>query len=330
MSQTVKYQTPIFSWPLRDNASPYTITFESTGAAGSFPVPYVYEWEGWKDGFGVFPYLATDLTTALNFNTQDSNGWRCRWVFGDGGNISPLQATSCYALAPKLVIETTNFEGYGSGTIVITPSSPFDELSVDYFGTIGENWLGASGPMTINFANSFAPFEPHVQLPYAPHGVWNPGVLQYGDSRNRSRSLGMSTNSFSHRKVISRWGERYEREIFLPLVRATQLYAYRRVNPLFELNSTQRLNPNNLYEAMIADSTRADIPVDIYTEVAPSPSETNNTTYGAAFKGRRCKIMDKSVLTDDGSAWSYQAEDQRMANVTITVMELPDEPNTGY
>lgn len=329
MSQLVKYQTPIFAWPLSGQDAPYTITFEATGAAGTFGSPYVYTWTGWQTGQPVFPYLAQDLEEQLNLNTDDVSTWRARWVFESGQVWSNLVATDGYATSPKLVLSNDNADGYTSGAIIITPSSPLGVLSVDYIPTVGDNWIGATGAITINFGSDFGSRDPWAQFPLSPHGVWNPAVLQYGDSRSRTRSVGQSTNSFSLQKSVSLWGEHYRREIFLPLVRATNLYAYRRVNPLFEENAVQRTNPNNLYEAMIKDQTR-NIPLEVFTEVPPDVSEGNSTTYFSAFRSRLCKMLDSAVLTDDGGTWSFQAEDQRMANVTIVLHELPDAVNSGY
>lgn len=329
MSQIAPYKVPLFAWPLTGQAAPYTITFESFGAAGTFGSPYVYTWTGWETGLPVFPFLAQDLETQLNLNTDDTNTWKVRWVFETGGNLSNLQATGLYAASPKLVISIDNAESYTSGTITITPSSPVGTLDIDYIQTLGNNWLGMLGTQTINFAFDYGDPDAHIQVPYGPAGVWNPAVLSYGDERVRSSTLGMSVNSGSLRKSVTNWGTRYRRLVSLPLVHASNLYAYRRVNPLFEENATQRLNPNSLYEAMIRD-LQEDLPLHVFTEVPLSPNEPNSTTYFAAFRGRICKLNDSALLSDDGEGWSFQAEDQRLVNVSLSLFEDPTELPSGY
>jgi hypothetical protein len=330
MSQIVPYKTPIFSWPLDGSDGPYEITFTSVGPNTTFATPYTFTWTGWQTNEGVFPFLATQLTTALNSNKTDSGTFICRWVFESGASLSPLQTSTAYAFSPKLVISYTNTPNYTSGRIDIDFTSPTQSLDTDYRTSVGQNWIGASGPSsTINFATNFGSFQPHLQLPYAPYGVWNPGVLQYGDRRTLRRTLGISTNPFSLQKSTSRWGEHYHREMLLPLVRSTNISAYRRHNPLFEEEANGRNNPNNLWEAMISDCQR-NIPLRVFTEVSPIVDQPNNVTYANSFKSRLTRLLDSNVLNDDGTGIDWVGEETRLANVSLKLWEDNTLPPDGY
>lgn len=317
------YRTPIISWDTRpqDGVSSYTLSITGLGDASSIttPNPLVFTW---GTPLPVFPYLAMFLEVLLGITSSDDNTWRVRWVF-DQTNFDPtFNPQGSRRHEPKLALLAADDEGYASGSIILTASAPNEVLTTDYDATVGKNWIGTDG-VSETFTFPF-PGEIACVLSHPPSGVFGPQVLQYGDNRSVSRSTGQATNPFSHRKRVSTWGTRYEREMTFPLVHARNLYGYRRIDPLFEEVALRRRNPNNLYE-VFTESLQYDLDYFIWTEV-PDPNITNSADYFAGFRGRRAKVLATDLLAEDSSGNSYQEADFRLGNLSIGFVEPDTSP----
>lgn len=321
MSQIAPYRVPVFSWPTVGPARSFDVTV--TGAAsGGFPSGTVsFSRPVGSGSLPLFPFVAEEIEDFLNNQATDTNTYRVRWLWGDGGGVWTWTPGSTRDFDPKLAIEVINNEGYTSGSISFV-TSPDQGLTTDYL-SVPRNWLGGA-----NISASFPADGGNVKVihPYAPEGVWNPGVLSYGDDRAYSETMGMAVNPATHRKSVTSWGKRYSRIITLPVVRATQVYAYRRFNPLFEEDAIKRLNPNNLYERL-SQSLRDEIDYYLFTEV-PLDFGASSAAYFAAFKGRRVKITD-SLLSNDSDARSFVGDDQRLFNITLDIHDIAPLTNGG-
>jgi hypothetical protein len=338
MSQIGPYKRPVFSWALPGDNGSYTLTIEtnynawSVGSWTSTPAGFAtanansatvltFTWTGHQIGYPTFPYLGLFLEQAMNNRSSDDNSYFVRWLFEPQDSfIGNIYTSSSRDADPKLLIYVQDNEGRVSGTMSISQSAPVQTLTPDYETTVDGSWLGigATNPKVINYASPPPNGEFHFLFDHSPACVWNPYILSYGDSRSKSYSVGTSQNARFHTKEVTEWGERYERELILPLVHAKNMYAYRRHNPLFEEDSIRRGNPNNLYETMTKAQKR-DTEFFVWTEMPPQISIDTNAYY-SAYKGRVAKIMN-NLITDDSGAWGFQGDDQRLYNVALRMIE---------
>jgi len=333
------YRVPTFSWDepkVRTDDLKISVTGASTALWSGTKV---YDWQVRGAGLPVFPFLAWDLEAWLNAEDSGDNDWKVRWWWDSPSPFLPstFNVSDSRIFDPKLVIATQSTSG-GTGSITFNfPYSANPGLLTTSYNGLDNNWIGYVGAgsappnsIVLDFANPQVGLSGWrgVTTDTAPWGCWNPGVLSYGDVRGFSRSVGQSTNPYSLEKRVSVWGERYNRDLTLPLVDAKQMYAFRRINQLFENSVVRRRSPNNLFENL-SRATERNIPFYVWTQVGTTSTLTT-ATYQAQFEGRQARITDQAIVGEDSSKWDHQDDAQRLFNVGLRLVEpLEQTPASG-
>jgi hypothetical protein len=300
-----------------------------------------FDWNVLGDGLPIFPFMAWRLEDWLNAEDAGNNNFKVRWWFDKAQPFLPStsNATDNFRLDPKLVISTDSAVTSGFMTFTFSYSAQPAQLTADY-STIGDNWIGYVGPTSFSTNSIVLSFDvplgtgnwKSTTTDSAPRGVWNPGVISYGDVRSYQRSIEQSVNPFSLSKVTTTWGERYGREISCPLVCASQVYGFRRRNELFEGNERRRRSSGNLFESF-SRSLDTDRLYYIWTQVGDA-SATDTATYKADFRGRTAKVLDQALLSSDSEGWDFQDDSQRFYTFGVEFSEplpqtLPDSLTVG-
>lgn len=341
MSNTI-YKTPSFSWTRPWNSSNTgIITVGGSGALGTesgFDTPKVLNLSTDADfaltpyssgqDLPLFPYLAWALQGFLRRETSASLNWTVRWVWDSADTYLATGFNTSRAHDPKLLITVGNAAST-TGTVTLTfgGTNPLPRLNSTYT-TIDNNWAGLVGGstnvLTLNAASHQGTgVYKSVTTDTSPWGVWNPVVLQWGDERSLRTTIGQTNNTYTDTKTITLWGERYSRILTLPVVCAKNVYAYRRIDPLFEEDSLRRLSPNNTYEALTR-SARTNRVHYVWSKMGnPNALPTVSIVdWMAQFEGRTCRILDSAIVADDTRAWTFHAQDQKLYNLAIEMSDV--------
>ncbi len=305
--QSTAYTTPTIAWTVETDQS-LRLNFGNG-------VEFVWQEDG-EPSEPLFPKLATSLESFLQAAYGTMDIW-VRWVYGEGR--SPDTFDGDQKLDPRLEIYSTSasFTPQNNELDVV---GPIEELATDNYKP--RNWIGANN-QTMAF-NSVIDTK-WLAMPYSPWGVWNPGVIAFDDRRHTERALGASTNSYSGRKVVTRWGDHVVRELGLEFTPVTQMFAHRRVNPIWESAPVRRSNPNNLFENF-SEATTQDRVYWIYDRI-PKPDEFNFAVdYLEGFRYRKARHLDS--WTSDDRAHSERGN-TRYYDVTIEFSEWDDLDQDG-
>lgn len=340
----VPYRTPIISYPVRyDNAllppvpDPVFIRIDVSGDAESMftsdrPVEVR---PSDLQGRPLFPYLALvieEQLLAAGVGDNASN-WRCRWVFDDISLWdSSYEITGKRANEPKLAILSVADGNPSDGSLIVYGVGEFQVLFPEFGGLVDSpdrNYIGArtSSGTGAYFEIDFpVAAEIAAIADFGPAGCFNPMTLQFGDIRDTSTTTGQSVSVYSQRKFNTIWAQGRNRTLTFPLVHASNLHLYRRMDPLFEPDEIRRRSSNNTYEGLVRSMT-SDIDYYIWATV-PDPNTLDSVEYFAGFRGRKARYLSSRVVGDGSEGYSYQEQDLRLGNIDLQFFEPNVPPDT--